>query len=197
MYYLEWGITPICQCCKGSFADVLNFGRVYPSKIKVTSPTIILNDACLMERDFSSSLMGKIKDINAIPNLYLILANMGFENVKITHLGGIWVLLDIDSITVKDKILKHVGVGSWFNELQSACNLFLCDERITWISIEGLPITAFARNTFSKIVSSWGNLADVDEPKSNTLSYKRLCVKVKSNVTINDKVKFIVKGKIF
>nr|GEV73961.1 RNA-directed DNA polymerase, eukaryota [Tanacetum cinerariifolium] len=140
---------------KGSFADVLNFGIVYPSKIKVTSPTIILNDACLMERDFSSSLMGKIKYINAIQNLYLILANMGFENVKITHLGGIWVLLDMDSIAVKDKILKHVGVGSWFNELQSACNLFLCDERITWISIEGLPIKAFTRNTFAKIVSSW------------------------------------------
>nr|GEZ05284.1 hypothetical protein [Tanacetum cinerariifolium] len=29
------------------------------------------------------------------------------------------------------------------------------------------------------------------------LSYKRLCVKVKSNVTINDKVKVIVNGKIF
>ncbi|GJT08236.1 RNA-directed DNA polymerase, eukaryota [Tanacetum coccineum] len=182
---------------KVSFADVLNSGRIYPSKIDVTSPTIVLDDACLMERDFSSSLMGKIKDINAMPNLYLILANEGFDNVKITHLGGMWVLLDMDSIVVKDKILKHVGVGSWFNELQPACNSFVCDERITWISIEGLPITAFTRYTFAKIVSSSDELADVDEPESNILSYKRSCVKVKSNVTINDKVKIIVKGKIF
>ncbi|GKA96237.1 RNA-directed DNA polymerase, eukaryota [Tanacetum coccineum] len=133
---------------KSSFADVLNSGRVYPSKLDVTSPATVLDDACLTERDFSSSLMGKIKDINAMPNLYLILANEGFENVKLTYLGG-------------------------------------------------LPITALTRNTFAKIVSSWGELTDVDEPESMTLSYKRLCVKVKSNVTINDKVKVIVKGKIF
>nr|GEX55466.1 hypothetical protein [Tanacetum cinerariifolium] len=68
---------------KSSFADVLNFGRVYPSKVDVTSPAVVLDDACLMERDFSSSLMRKIKDINAIPNLYLILTNEGFENVKL------------------------------------------------------------------------------------------------------------------
>ncbi|GKA04200.1 RNA-directed DNA polymerase, eukaryota [Tanacetum coccineum] len=165
--------------------------------VKNLGAAIVLDDACLMERDFSSSLMGKIKDINAMSNLYLILANEGFDNVKITHLGGMWVLLEMDSIIVKDKILKHVGVGSWFNELQHACNSFVCYERITWISIEGLPITAFTRYTFAKIVSSCGELADVDEPESNILSYKRSCVKVKSNVTINDKVKIIVKGKIF
>ncbi|GKB49278.1 RNA-directed DNA polymerase, eukaryota [Tanacetum coccineum] len=159
---------------KVSFADVLNSGRIYPSKIDVTSPTIVLDDACLMERDFSSSLMGKIKDINAMSNLYLILANEDFDNVKITHLGGMWVLLEMDSIIVKDKILKHVGVGSWFNELQPACNSFVCYERITWISIEGLPITSFTRYTFAKIVSSCGELADVDEPESNILSYKSL-----------------------
>lgn len=39
-----------------------------------------------MDLDFSSSLMGKIKDINALPNLYLILSKKGFENVKLTHL---------------------------------------------------------------------------------------------------------------
>ncbi|GKD25819.1 hypothetical protein Tco_1232033, partial [Tanacetum coccineum] len=74
---------------------------------------------------------------------------------------------------------------------------FVSDERITWITIEGLPITAMTRNTCARIVSSWGEIIDVDEPESTTLSYKKLCVKVKSHVTINGKVKFIMKGKVF
>ncbi|GKE48036.1 hypothetical protein Tco_1479294, partial [Tanacetum coccineum] len=153
---------------KGSFADVLNSGRAYPSNSAVTFPAIVLDDACLMERDFSSSLMEKIKDINAMPNMYLILANEGFDNVKITHLGGMWVLLDMKSTAVKDKILNHVGVRSWLMKLQPAFT----------------PLCVM-------------NLTDVDEPESNSLSSKRLCVKVKSNVIINDKIKIIVKGKIF
>ncbi|GJW87256.1 RNA-directed DNA polymerase, eukaryota [Tanacetum coccineum] len=45
--------------------------------------------------------------------------------------------------------------------------------------------------------SRLGEIIDVDEPESTTLSYKKLCVKVKSHVTINGKVKFIMKGKVF
>ncbi|GKB55852.1 hypothetical protein Tco_0912038 [Tanacetum coccineum] len=97
-----------------SFASVLNIGKGNPSKVIDSSPAIILDDEYLMERDFSCSLMGKIKDINALPNLYLILSNKGFKNVKLTHL-------------------------------------------------------------------------DVEDSESTTISYKRLCVKVKSNVTINDR----------
>ncbi|GKB04788.1 hypothetical protein Tco_0832983 [Tanacetum coccineum] len=160
-------------------------------------PAIVLDEACFMECDFSSSLMGKIKDINALPNVYLILSNEGFENVIVTHLGEMWVLLDMSSIATKDKIHKHVGIGSWFTELKPACNSFVSDERITWISIEGLPITTMTRNTCDKIVSSWGEIIDVDEPECMTLSFKKLCVKVKSHVTINDKVKVIVKGEVF
>ncbi|GJV04803.1 RNA-directed DNA polymerase, eukaryota [Tanacetum coccineum] len=139
-----------------SFACVLNVGS---GNCKVTkpSPAIVLDDDCLIERDYSCSIMGKIKDINAIPNLYLILSNEGFDNVKISHLGGLWVLLDMDSIDTKEKVFKHVGVG--------------------------------------EIVSFWGELTNVEDSENMTISFKRLCVKVKSSVTINDKIKVIVKGK--
>ncbi|GJT37555.1 RNA-directed DNA polymerase, eukaryota [Tanacetum coccineum] len=147
-----------------SFASVLNIGRGNPSKVIDSSPTIVLDDECLIERDFSCFLIGKFKDINALPNLYLILSNEGFENVKLTHLGGL---------------------------LQPACDSFVCDERIIWISIEGLPIKAMTHNTFAKTVSSWGELTNVEDSESTTISYKRLCMKVKSNVTINDTIKLV------
>ncbi|GJV34567.1 hypothetical protein Tco_1394967 [Tanacetum coccineum] len=107
-----------------TFASVLNARRGNPSKVADSSPAIVLDDDCLVDCDFSCSLMGKIKDLNALPNLYLIFSNEGFDNVKLTHLGGLWVLLDMDSIETKEKVVKHVGVGSWFNELHQASNSF-------------------------------------------------------------------------
>nr|GEV87400.1 RNA-directed DNA polymerase, eukaryota, nucleotide-binding alpha-beta plait domain protein [Tanacetum cinerariifolium] len=180
-----------------SFTSILNAGSGIPSKATKPSLAIVLDDDCLIKRDYSCSLMGKIKDINALPNLYMILSNEGFENVKLTYLGGLWVLLDTDSIETKEKVFNHIGVGSWFSGLQSASNSFICDEHIIWIFIKGVPIKAMNHNTFSKIASLRGELTNVDDSESTTLSYNRLCVKVKSSVIINDIIKVIVKGNIF
>ncbi|GKD92854.1 hypothetical protein Tco_1372691 [Tanacetum coccineum] len=129
-------------------------------------------------------------------NLYFILANEGFENVKLSYLGGMWVLLEMDSIESKEKIIKHVGVGSWFYELRSACNSFVTDERVIWISVEGLPIKAFTRNAFAKIVSAWGEIIDFEDTDISSLSFKKACLKTKPRVSINEKLKVIVKGQI-
>nr|GEV56352.1 RNA-directed DNA polymerase, eukaryota [Tanacetum cinerariifolium] len=82
-----------------------------------SSPSIVLDDKCIMDRDMSCSLMDKIKDINALSNLYIILANKGFENVKISYMGGMWVLLELESITFKQKLHNHIGIGSWITSV--------------------------------------------------------------------------------
>ncbi|GJQ94521.1 hypothetical protein Tco_0005660 [Tanacetum coccineum] len=142
-----------------------------------------------MERDFSCSLMGKMKDINALSNLFIILANEGFENVKLFYLGGQWVLLELDSVTSKEKITNHVGVGSWFEVLKPACNSFMCEERLVWVAIEGLPVKALTRNTYAKIVASWGELVDINESDNCSLSCIRVCVRT-------NRVKIIIKGQL-
>ncbi|GJZ72418.1 RNA-directed DNA polymerase, eukaryota [Tanacetum coccineum] len=181
---------------KNTFASALNTGIPKPILVEETSPAIVIDDSCLMERDFSCSLIGKIKNINALSNLYIILANKGFENVKLTYVGGLWVLLEIHSNVSKEKISKHVGVGLWFSVLQPACNSFVSDERIVWISIEGLPIKALTHNSFTKIASIWGELTDLEDSENISLSHKKLFVKTKTNVTIDDKLKVIVKGHV-
>ncbi|GJZ47836.1 RNA-directed DNA polymerase, eukaryota [Tanacetum coccineum] len=178
-----------------SFATVLSNGIVNPNSANAT-PALVLDDSCILERDFSCSLMGKIKDINALSNLYVILVNEGFEKVSLSYLGGHWVLLEMDSKTSKDKVLSHIGVGSWFMELKQATNSFVCDERLVWVTIEGLPVKAITRNTFIKIISSWGELVDIDDSERCPLSCIRVCVKTKPHVLINDRIKIIIKGQI-
>ncbi|GKB85618.1 hypothetical protein Tco_0957890 [Tanacetum coccineum] len=149
-----------------SFAAVLKSGSVNHNTVTESSPAIVLDDACIMERDFSCSLMGKMKDINALSNLFIILANKGFENVKFFYLGGQWVLLELDS------------------------------ERLVWVSIEGLPVKALTRNTYVKIIASWGELIDINESDNCSLSCIRVYVRTKPHVLINDKVKIIIKGQL-
>nr|GEU72173.1 hypothetical protein [Tanacetum cinerariifolium] len=174
---------------KSSFASVLKSGNHVPIMAHDSARAIVLDDSCIMEKDFSCSLMGKVKDINVLSNLYLTFTNEGFENFKLTYLGGFWVLIDSESKSLKEKITNHVGVASWFHELLPGSNSFVSDDRIVWVSVEGLPIKTLTRNTFAKIISSWGELIDVEDHVNVSLSYKKLCVKTRNNVIINDKGK--------
>ncbi|GKA72483.1 RNA-directed DNA polymerase, eukaryota, nucleotide-binding alpha-beta plait domain protein, partial [Tanacetum coccineum] len=80
---------------KTSFASVLKEG--YHKEIVNSNHALVLDDTCIKDHDFSLSLMGKVRNVTAIPNLYSILFNEGFHNTKITYLGGTWVLLVTDS----------------------------------------------------------------------------------------------------
>nr|GEZ07391.1 RNA-directed DNA polymerase, eukaryota, nucleotide-binding alpha-beta plait domain protein [Tanacetum cinerariifolium] len=78
---------------KGSFASVPNEDNPLHVPSATSKPALVLDDSCIKEFDFSLSLMGKVKEVYAIPNLYIILSNEDFHNLKITYLGGLWVLL--------------------------------------------------------------------------------------------------------
>ncbi|GKA36223.1 hypothetical protein Tco_0722714 [Tanacetum coccineum] len=81
---------------RGSFASILKEGSPSLSNPGLQTHVIVLDDSCLKERDFSMSLMGKVKEVSSIPNLYIILSKEGFQSVKITYLGGLWVLIKLD-----------------------------------------------------------------------------------------------------
>nr|GEV73041.1 RNA-directed DNA polymerase, eukaryota, reverse transcriptase zinc-binding domain protein [Tanacetum cinerariifolium] len=99
--------------------------------------------------------------------------------------------------STKEKISKHVGVASWFNELLPASNSFVSNKRIIWISVQGLPIKTLTRNPFAKIVTPWGKLSEVEVKDDSSLPFKKLCMITRPNVIINNKIKLIVKGKFY
>ncbi|GJT77711.1 RNA-directed DNA polymerase, eukaryota [Tanacetum coccineum] len=181
----------------GSFASIFKGGIQNQSFPDQSKPALVLDDSCLKERDFCFSLIGQVKEVSEIPNLYIILSNEGFDSAKLTYLGGLWVLFEFDSLAFMAKFRNHVGTGSWFSTIKAACNSFASDERIVWISIEGLPINTWSTNTFSKVASKWGDLVVWEESEENSLSCKHLCLKTKIGEIINECFKIIVKGKVF
>nr|GEW05013.1 RNA-directed DNA polymerase, eukaryota [Tanacetum cinerariifolium] len=53
-----------------SFASVLKSGKPVTETTGREVPSLVLDDTCFSDRDFNLSLMGKVKDINALPNFY-------------------------------------------------------------------------------------------------------------------------------
>ncbi|GKD68050.1 hypothetical protein Tco_1322140, partial [Tanacetum coccineum] len=107
------------------YVSILKSGKTNNIMSDQVLPSLILNDSCISDRYFSLSLMGKVKDITAMPNVYAILEKEGFQNLSLTYLGGLWVLIEAVSISAKEKLLNHTGVGSWFSSLKPACNSFV------------------------------------------------------------------------
>ncbi|GJU33566.1 RNA-directed DNA polymerase, eukaryota, nucleotide-binding alpha-beta plait domain protein [Tanacetum coccineum] len=176
---------------KNSFAAVLKDSNVKEASVE---PAIVLDDSCIKEFDFNLSLMGKVNEVPTIPNLPVLIAKEGFLNVKIKYLGGMWLLFDFDSSASKQKFLAHTGVRSWFSILKQADNNFVNNERIIWVSVEGLPVKAWTHNSFRKIASIWGELVEWEDDEHTSFSCKNLCLKTKMDVVINDKRKIIIHG---
>ncbi|GJT35842.1 putative RNA-binding protein Luc7-like protein 2 [Tanacetum coccineum] len=71
----------------------------YGNQSDNSKPTLVLDESCIKEHDFDISLIGKL-----------------------SYLGEMWVLLELDSIASKEKFLNHIGVGSWFTTMKQVTN---------------------------------------------------------------------------
>ncbi|GJU06708.1 RNA-directed DNA polymerase, eukaryota [Tanacetum coccineum] len=170
----------------GSYANIVNgvSSGMQGSTISPL-PALVLDDSCLVDCDMSNHAMGKVKDFSSIPNLYTILKDEGFSDVKLSYLGGLWVLFEY--------MMNHTGVNSWFHVIQEACNDFVSDERIVWVDIEGVPLNAWSRGTFTRIGRKWEETLDLEDNADTSFGRKRLCVKTKHVVSILETFKMLLR----
>ncbi|GKD65262.1 RNA-directed DNA polymerase, eukaryota, partial [Tanacetum coccineum] len=133
-----------------SFASALKGTSSIPFHTS-PSPAMVLDDSCVVTRDLDNFVMGEVKQFSSINNLRVLLSNEGFQNVKVAYLGGLWVMFKLESSKSKKKFMQHVGVASWFTRLCNAQSDFVSRERIVWVDIEGVPLHAWSRFTFTKI----------------------------------------------
>nr|GEX70656.1 RNA-directed DNA polymerase, eukaryota, reverse transcriptase zinc-binding domain protein [Tanacetum cinerariifolium] len=150
----------------------------------------------VVKGDLSLHVMRKVKDPCSIPHLYSTLLNEGFSDVILSYLGGAWVLVEMDSLESKSKLLLHIGVRSWFEILQDATHDFVSEDRIVWVDFEGISLNLWSRETFVKIGKKWGELLDIEENSCSSFAHKRVCIRTKQVESILESFKFIFKGKV-
>ncbi|GKE18300.1 hypothetical protein Tco_1425877, partial [Tanacetum coccineum] len=153
--------------------------QVRPRNSVSLAPALVLDEECIMERDFSNCAMGRVKAFDSIIKLQSILVDEGFVNVTLSYLGGLWVMFECDNIDTKSKLD------------------FASDERVVWIDIEGVPLYAWSHKSFEKIGSKWGELLNIEDASDSSFGRKRLCILTKHPVSIFESFKINIKGKVF
>ncbi|PWA80930.1 hypothetical protein CTI12_AA191580 [Artemisia annua] len=109
-----------------------------PNRFSVLDgPTLVLDDSCGNDADLSRHVFGKVKDFNSINTLKLILDKEGFDDINLSYLGGLWIMIELHNVEARTNFLLHSGVRSWFHELVAAYADFISTERIVWVDVEG------------------------------------------------------------
>nr|GEX61820.1 nucleotide-binding alpha-beta plait domain-containing protein [Tanacetum cinerariifolium] len=112
--------------------------------------------------------MGRVKEFTSLSNLKKVLCNEGFDVLKITYLGELWVLIEFESA------------------LNQASEDFTLGGRIAWVEVEGIPFKLWLGHTFNRIASKWGKLMEVDDYDDMNFHSKRLCILTKEINNCND-----------
>ncbi|GJW01990.1 RNA-directed DNA polymerase, eukaryota [Tanacetum coccineum] len=129
----------------------------------------------------SNSLIGELYSIDTLPNLSSIFDDNGFPDIRTKYLGGLSVLLELETKTPTSMLLKNSSVKSCFKTLNPWNNKFKHEDRLVWLSIEGLPPHAWHEAAFSRIASSWGDIIvpETCNSTSNNLVAGKVCVRTK------------------
>ncbi|KAL4592036.1 hypothetical protein LXL04_005015 [Taraxacum kok-saghyz] len=99
------------------------------------------------------ALLARFKDFRAISNTRCMCQGEGFGDVDPKYLGGLWVLLEFQSMERRKAFLAHTAVTSWIDELKPWHNDFVVKDRILWVEVEGVPLLAWSEDTFKRIAS--------------------------------------------
>nr|GEX22375.1 RNA-directed DNA polymerase, eukaryota [Tanacetum cinerariifolium] len=138
---------PKAQDYAGSYVNVVNGSSTVavPGPYISFTSALVLDDSCVVERDLSKYAVGKVKDVNSIPNLQTLLMDEGFSDVKLKYLGG--ETLDIE-----------YNVDSSFGRKR------LCIKTKQLVSIlKSFKIVSKAHSPFSEDVSGDDSESDVEE----------------------------------
>nr|GFC05841.1 glucose-methanol-choline oxidoreductase, FAD/NAD(P)-binding domain protein [Tanacetum cinerariifolium] len=157
----------------------------------------MLDDDCIMKKDLSLSLIGKVKEFASLANIKRVFNNEGFVDISIRFMGELWIMLDFPNSNTRDAFKDSMGVTSWFSVLQQASMDFSTDGRIVLVEVEGVPFKLWTDNTFYKIVKKWGDLLDIDDQEDTCYHSKRLCIFTKMRSNVFETFKVIFRRKVF
>ncbi|PWA41586.1 hypothetical protein CTI12_AA459190 [Artemisia annua] len=172
---------------KRTFSNVVNTIPTHipppliPTHIPPPPTPITIHPCPDLISKLSHSLIGELYSIDTLPNLGSIFDDNGFPNIRTKYLGGLFVLLEVETETPTNMVLENTSVKSCFKTLNPWTNKFKLEDRLVWISIEGLPPQAWHEAAFSRIARSWGDIIvpETCNSTSNNLVAGKVCVRTK------------------
>lgn len=113
---------------------------IFLTKTSTKPPTPMIIHSCPdLVKTLSHSIIGELHSIDTFTNLHTIFCENGFPNIRIKYLGGLHVLIELETDITLEPIFTSTTIMACFNTFKPWDKNFLINNRLTWISIEGLP----------------------------------------------------------
>nr|GEX40459.1 nucleotide-binding alpha-beta plait domain-containing protein [Tanacetum cinerariifolium] len=129
-------------------------GQMQPgNKESEANPALVLSDECLLSKDLSKSLFGRVKQFASLAKIRKAVSNEGFTDIKIQYMGELWVLMEFVLEDSMKLFQDNVSIGSWFSQLKQASMKLNIKGRIAWVEVEGIPFKLWSDNTFKRIAT--------------------------------------------
>ncbi|KAL4559184.1 hypothetical protein LXL04_031318 [Taraxacum kok-saghyz] len=151
----------------GAYADILS-GTGVGTKMNIpepphdvdSTPTVNIMLPHAVKEEMKKKLIGRLKDFAKLRGFQNSLAAEGWGNVACRYLGSFFVLLEFkEEMVAWDFMSKEKESWSqWFSSFVAWSADFRVQERITSISITGLPPQAWVPEAFSKVAKVWGEV---------------------------------------
>ncbi|GJT50249.1 RNA-directed DNA polymerase, eukaryota, reverse transcriptase zinc-binding domain protein, partial [Tanacetum coccineum] len=138
--------------------------------------------------DASIVVMVKVKEIDTISNMYHVCRNKGFDDIKIHHIGGLWVWIQFISEKSCAAFKSNESLKKLWITSQEVSRSFVVYERMIWIEICGLPLCAWGSSAFKKVANLFGKFKFFDTKAKDCMSMGRVCIATKIQSLIHEKV---------
>ncbi|KAK7283182.1 hypothetical protein RIF29_12550 [Crotalaria pallida] len=140
--------------------------------------------------------VGQVRNLEDIPSLQDAFFKEGFFSIKITPLGGSFVLLQGgDSEEIPELLFSE---KSWFNsrfkDIQRWSPALIFPERFAWILCSGIPIHAWSEGVFRDLAATIGTFISMDSSTAKKwrldtgrmmISTKLDCISRRVNLKVN------------
>ena len=185
---------------KPSFVSVVQGSTKSSTKtsqpVKPRTVTLIDQDLIRID-DATTVLLVKLKDIESMSNMHLICKDEGFVDLKIHHIGGLWIWIQFPTPEACVAFQSNVSLKRYYSSYTYASPSFKIDERLIWIEINGLPLCAWGSSAFKKVARLFGKFMFFESEQSASMCSGRVCISTKIHSFISEKVEVKIHGEIF
>ncbi|GKB30851.1 hypothetical protein Tco_0870252 [Tanacetum coccineum] len=120
--------------------------------------------------------------------------NEGFTELKIHHVGGLWIWIQFPSSSLADNFQTNASLKSVYSCIKTATPSFKVDERMIWIEIRDLPLCAYRSNAYKKVAYMFSKFMFFEAEESTEMSSGRICISSKSHNFVSKRVLVEVHG---
>ncbi|KAI3752524.1 hypothetical protein L2E82_24558 [Cichorium intybus] len=154
------------------------------------------------ERSYADVIKPKVKSIVARESDDMLQLKVGDFVYDSKDMGKLIMakVKSIDMLAViinRCKVQGFPEVEEWFSELTHWNRDFVCDERLVWLDIEGMPLRSWCKSNFEKVANRWGQVVYMDGNLGISLAVQRLCVETKVMGIIAEEMAVMIDNHVF